>query len=246
MATGAKGAVPLLATHNGTATETTPLVAEEMPTETPMPLWWNVVHFVCFFIGGSTFIAGSISLAYPNWPPSAKMGAALYIIGSFGFLGVDLLEFFTFTDNRLLRSNIALSAIGSALYVIGSIGFVPDVGARYPTLGSWGFIWGSLFIGGSQLWKTYRIGCGGNERKLGFSVRHGLCASADSITQVGVELDAGVGAWFFFFSTVYYLQQGQPASGDTYFAVIALWIIGSCFFFFGSLFLGYRHFVMGA
>jgi hypothetical protein len=109
--------------------------------------------------------------------------ALLYICGSFGFLLVDVMEFFTFTEDKLLRLNILMSVSGSTAYVIGSVGFLPLVSAITPSFGIWGFIIGSVLIGVSQLWKTHRIGSAEGE----FSAA-ALWSSLDALTQVGVEV----------------------------------------------------------
>jgi len=215
--------------------------------EAPQSCVWNAVHFAGFFVGGGTFILGSMCYLYPHWKPSGHDAAELYVLGSCGFLLVDVLEFFTFTAEPLLRRNIGLSTVGSTLYVIGSAGFLPSVAAASPQLGPWGFILGSAFIGSSQLWKTYRIGSAGGETECApgssFAVAN-LLRDRDQFTQVGVELSAGMGAWFFFFSTLMY-DYGPIDHWSYLRRIIYLWIAGSCFFFLGSLFLGVRHFVMG-
>lgn len=33
----------------------------------PHTLWWRIVHFVCFFTGGSTFIAGDCDWGDCDW-----------------------------------------------------------------------------------------------------------------------------------------------------------------------------------
>lgn len=124
---------------------------------------WRLWHVLFFALGGSTFIIGLHyavdvcliilvgTICY--FPQSSEygptVGAAWYTIGSFGFLGVDVQEFFTFKTDFPLRTNIAISVIGSTLYIIGSIGFFPQLEA--PAVGIWGFILGSAFIGCSQV-----------------------------------------------------------------------------------------------
>ena len=199
---------------------------------------WMIFHWSGFFVGGSTFVVGSTLYFFPDLMYSAEISATLYTIGSIGFLSVDVIEFFTFTEIQIIRINIACSMIGSTLYVIGSIGFFPAVYNVTDTIGIWGFILGSFFIGSSQLWKTHRIG---TDKDGSFSFAN-LLKDNDNFTQVGVELNAGIGAWCFFFGTVMYLH--GPLEGSFYAAIISIWIAGSCFFLAGSLFLGYRHWVM--
>ena len=200
---------------------------------------WMLFHWGGFFLGGSTFIVGTALYFFPDLPNGGEWSAGLYTLGSVGFLTVDVMEFFTFTESFILRTNISCSMTGSLFYVIGSIGFFPEIYNLTDIVGIWGFILGSFFIGCSQLWKTYRIGKGRGES---FQASN-LIADIDSSTQVGVELNAGIGGWCFFVGTIMYLH--GPLEGQWYFDVLCIWTAGSAFFFLGSLFLGYRHWVMG-
>lgn len=85
------------------------------------------------------------------------MAGILYTLGSVGFLYVDILEFFTFTDDNWISANIVMSAIGSTFYVIGSVGFLPVFFEVSMTTGLLGFIVGSALIGLSQTWKVLRL-----------------------------------------------------------------------------------------
>ena len=118
---------------------------------------WMFFHWSGFFLGGSTFVAGTSLYFFPDLTYGGEWSAGLYTLGSFGFLMVDVIEFFTFTEIFILRANISCSLIGSLFYVIGSIGFFPEIYNVTDIIGIWGFIVGSFFIGCSQLWKTYRI-----------------------------------------------------------------------------------------
>ncbi len=121
-------------------------------------VWWQFIHAFSFLLGGTTFVAGTAMYFYPDYANGGYVAGWLYTIGSFGFLTVDVMEFFTYTDDKWLRANIAMSAIGSTLYVIGSIGFFPSIyDATNGSVGINGFISGSAFIGVSQAWKTIRI-----------------------------------------------------------------------------------------
>lgn len=268
--------------------------------------WWRVVHVFCFALGGTTFIVGTA--CYFDSIAAYSLGAWLYIIGSCGFLGVDVLEMATFYSiDKYLTINIALSIIGSTLYILGSVGFLPSLsGADGSTssLGVWGFILGSFFIGSSQVWKVFRIGTTGPERHhllvnqddnddedsdraLGTAdfesdddeeaerannytyppgtgidevddeesflqvVKQSweafqfsnLWHNADNATSVGVEANAGLGGWCFFFGTIMYNARALP-EGTYLQAVLTIWVFGSIFFTLGSCFLGYRHFRM--
>ena len=208
--------------------------------EPPKPIeetfWWQFFHAVFFLIGGFTFIFGTAVYYFPDWEDSYLWGGVLYTIGSSGFLGVDVMELFTFTSDTVLSINIFCSATGSLLYVIGSIGFIPAVyeseatwnviGFTPATTGVYGFIAGSFFIGCSQFWKVARI-----------------MTTTKDMTAVGVELNPGLGAWCFFVGTSMY---NMPYYLDNYYGtIINIWEVGSMLFTMGALFLTYRHFVMG-
>ena len=230
--------------------------------------WWRVTHAGAFILGGVTFWIGTWLYYDPADSlgdlDQAQLSAWLYIIGSIGFLYVDVEEFFTFTDDYWLRVNIACSVTGSTLvraranplsvtraltsvsgrardplrspqYIIGSVGFLPSVYAWSPLVGILGFILGSFFIGSSQIWKVVRIAQGAD----------GNCGSADARAATCVEGGACVGGWGFFFGTIVYWIAEDDLAGTVWMAVLAMWIAGSTAFTFGGLSLAYRHFVMG-
>ena len=55
---------------------------------------------------------------------------------------MDVLEYFTYTDELWLRRNISMSAMGSFWYVVGSVGYIPEIYALTPSIGEGGFIAG--------------------------------------------------------------------------------------------------------
>jgi hypothetical protein len=193
-------------------------------------LTWKAVHAFCFLLGGTTFCAGTAAL-YPDPSPQlATLSAALYTVGSLGFLAVDVLEFFTFTSPCLLRSNILLSACGSAFYVAGSLGYFPALLAASPALGVWGFILGSALIGLSQLCKLRRIAHSAGALEV----------PGDAATACGVEGGAAAGAWLFFAGTLLGLLNASAQL-----AVLGLWMGGSVAFTVGGVSLAWRHFGLG-
>eukprot|EP00298_Acanthocystis_sp_HF-20_P003417 c13776_g1_i1.p1 GENE.c13776_g1_i1~~c13776_g1_i1.p1 ORF type:complete len:256 (-),score=88.55 c13776_g1_i1:42-761(-) len=218
---------------------------------------WRFLHVLNFLIGGTTFIAGTCCY-YPQFEDYA-LAAYLYVIGSIGFLNVDLLEFATFfKDDAVLAFNISLSVIGSTFYVIGSAGFHPyfnlEDGSTSP-IGIWGFILGSFFIGASQFWKVHRIGSqsaesadpythledGGRQTKTqGFHFAN-LFNGKDNFSGLCVELNAGIGGWCFFVGTLMY-NYGDVA--NQFFLILGIWVAGSVFFTLGALSLGVRHFIL--
>lgn len=202
---------------------------------------WRVAHAASFATGGLTFIAGTgLYFVSPQTDAIGNLAAALYTVGSVGFLTVDVMEFFTPAYRSCpLRFNIALSATGSTLYVVGSLGYLPAVLAATEAVGVWGFILGSALIGTSQIWKLLRYATDDAGRtSLGV-----LLSSRDRATAAGVEGGACLGAWLFFVGTVMYAHAVTPDAWMT--AILAVWMAGSAFFTVGAMFLCHRHFVMG-
>ena len=214
----------------------------------PLHWSWRLIHAFSFLLGGTTFTAGTAILYFPALAWLAHSydwwSAFLYTVGSCGFLAVDALELATFKSSTVLTINILCSFTGSALYILGSVGFFPSVAALYPTVGVWGFILGSFFIGCSQMWKTYRIGKGGLGSDKTFHLKT-ITMDLDSFTQAGVEFSAGLGAWCFFFGTLIY-EQGPIEGDDSVLpTVLFTWMAGSLWFTLGGVFLAYRHTAMG-
>jgi hypothetical protein len=211
-----------------------PLIKADDAVKAVEPLWlkkwWRVTHFLGFFIGGMTFIFGTLCYYFPKWTDGAFDAAFLYTLGSVGFLYVDLLEFFTFTDDGWMRANIAMSAVGSTFYVIGSVGFFPAIFNASMTCGLVGFIVGSACIGASQTWKILRL-----SREEG---------GINTSTQVGVEGGAMIGGYSFLVGTAMFAS-GKPLEGAWFEAILAIWLVGSFGFTIGSIFVWYRHFMMG-
>jgi hypothetical protein len=211
--------------------------------------WWITAHFLGFFIGGMTFLAGTSTYFYPDGEflgiSSAVWGGWLYLTGSCNFLGVDMLEFLTFTEDPALRLNILLSASGSFAYVVGSVGFLPEVTAYNPLIGIYGIIAGSFLIGVSQFVKICRIGGGMGARKTGFRCSN-LCADVDSFTETCMEFSGGCGAWCFYVGTIMYDVEFDELSDDAQLLnqILYIWLLGSACFTLGAFFLGFRHFVM--
>lgn len=200
-------------------------------------------------IGGTTFIAGT-GLLFPicSIPLCATLSAVLYTVGSLGFLAVDLLETWAFSNAPCtLRLNIGLSALGSSLYVFGSVCFLPNVIASAPggeTFGLAGFLAGSAVIALSQLWKVTRVlqgVCSGtaiasNENEDG-EVK--VSTFADAITSLGVEGSAGLGALLFLLGSAF------DAANLALAPVLWTWMAGSAAFTSGAVFLFTRHYLLG-
>ena len=165
----------------------------------------------------------------------AVLSSALYTVGSLGFLLVDVLEFFTFTEEAFLRLNISISAMGSTAYVLGSLGFAPSLAAASPQLGNLGFLVGSALIAASQAWKVARL-CGAPRPPPPHP-------QEDAPLAVGVEAGAGLGALFFLVGTALSMQ-GWVAGGQLT-VVLVLWAVGSLSFSLGGACLWWRHYRLG-
>ena len=197
------------------------------PEDTPA---WRAVHAFNFLLGGTTFCAGTAALLPPQQNTLlATASAALYTLGSLGFLAVDVQEFFTFRAPASLRANIACSALGSTLYVLGSVGFFPSIFNASPALGVWGFILGSGLIAASQCCKLVRIG---------WEARRSGAAAWDVASSLGVEGGAAMGAALFLVGTLFF-QSNAPIM-----TVLLLWMGGSLAFTLGGCCLATRHFVL--
>lgn len=239
--------------------ESSPLLGHTTTTSATKDVWdctwWRILHYFGFCLGGITFTIGTL-LYYPAVYDTSKgdtndvvtlsvITAWLYTIGSAGFLFVDVQEFFTFTDDIILRINISCSMIGSLFYLIGSAGFLPLIYNWQPLIGIIGFMAGSLFIGCSQTWKLVRILRSPDEVGVSHEV-----SSTRRINAACVEGGAMVGGFSFLVGTSFYWK--GPIEGDTtclvtcnnYELVLALWVLGSFAFTFGGLSLAYRHIVL--
>jgi hypothetical protein len=199
---------------------------------------WQAVHASCIFGGGLTFCAATGVLYYPSWGGSALTSAVFFIIGSCGFLTVDVMEWFTFTADPWLRANIALSAFGSVCYLLGSCGFLPDVYERTDRVGVLGIEIGSAAIGCSQAWKLARV-VGASKRPPSAET---ICASRDKLTAVGLELSAGLGAWCYLAGTLMYDQ--IPVNDEQFTRFLDIYMLGACCFTLGGALLAYRHAIL--
>ena len=229
------------------------------PVQIKTTCLWKLLHAIFFLTGGITFIFGSACYFFPDWPESFLIGGVLYTIGSCGFLGVNVMELFTFTSDRFLSLNNFMSATGSFLYVVGSIGYIPAVyesttnwniikfnlttvggpafmGFTPATTGAYGFIAGSFLIGCSQLWKVWRI-----------------MTTTKEMIALGVELSTCLGAWCFLVGTSMYYNEYLLEAPSAYIHsyiirsyIVNIWEAGSVLFTIGALFVTYRHCVQTA
>ena len=221
------------------------------PVQIKTTFLWKFLHAIFFLTGGITFMFGSACYYFPD---DFLIGRVLYMIGSCGFLSVDVMELFTFTSDRILSLNIFMSATGSFLYVVGSIGYIPavydstttwniitfnlttvggpafNIGLTPATTGAYGFIAGSFFIGCSQMWKVWRI----------------LSTTTKDMIALGVELGPCLGAWCFFVGTIMYYNVSLLEPAPSAYMFVNIWEAGSVLFTIGALFVTYRHCVQTA
>ena len=132
--------------------------------------------------------------------------------------------------------NFAFSAVGSLLYLIGSIYFIPRF--NMIVTGTVVFIFGSLVIFLSQMWKLYRAGCVNetNMRDTRFSFYNFV-----DMPGVGVDLGAGLGGLSYMIGSIYFLPSIDVSDAITTRAAIWFILGGFCFSVSG-FFLFYRYF----
>jgi len=91
-------------------------------------------HAFNYFIGGGTFLAGSILLfpIFADYLDAAEVSGWLYTVGSATFLIADITEWlhYAYCDCRfkIFAINFFVSVCGSLLYLIGSACFIPEIG----------------------------------------------------------------------------------------------------------------------
>ena len=137
--------------------------------------------------------------------------------------------------------NFFASVVGSALYLIGSVLFIPSTNGVI--LGTWIFIIGSAFIAFSQSWKLYRSGCSTqddhvsstNSKKSADS--YFRCSTVFSDKPVfGIDFGAGMGGVFYFFGSVYFLND------STLLLASILFTLGGASFLVSGLCMSYKYF----
>ena len=191
--------------------------------------WWRAAHAASYFIGAASFIAGSGLAYYRNNYEDTVWVGIFYLVGSFGFLAFDSLEYFAFKNRR---NNIAISIAGSACYVVGSIGFFPyfdDGSSKYDgsdALGVYGYLIGSFFIVISQSWKLWSIS----------NTYGGLLSGVDNNTWALVEIGTAIGGLGYLVGTAIVAAEGWFNEAVTW------WLAGSIGFQLGSFVILYRHF----
>lgn len=212
---------------------------------------WKIWHGINYMIGGVTFFIGSycyfsyINAKYPN---SFVLGGWLYTIGSACFLLADLTEWNHFNFgcitktkykgeqslfNTLLRAEIGInffcSAIGSLMYLLGSIFFIPSLDML--PAGEFLFIYGSLVIFFSQLWKCLRTAFIG-----GFK----LTNITEDFSGFVVDLCAGLGGLCYCIGTLIFESMVTDYDQN----IASHWFVtGGTFFTLSGLAMQYRYFL---
>lgn len=118
---------------------------------------WKLWHSFNYFMGGCTFLVGSVILFpfFQSYLDTDNVSSYLFSIGSFTFLIADIAEWMHFVRKDCIYCssvlNYFISVISSTLYLIGSILFIP----RFDSvpLGELLFDIGSCLIVVSQTWK---------------------------------------------------------------------------------------------
>ena len=218
------------------------------------------------FVSGSCMYLPSV---YNNYSSALSIGGWLFTVGSFFFLLADLQEWWYYRvgccfdhkyratmesqnahrfqkspdtfGGRYERAEVGLnfftSACGSALYLAGSILFIPTFKNEL-LLGEWFFIIGSTFIYVSQGWKVYRSACTDPQNPQNHQFR--LSNMLNDIPALGLDGFAGIGGFFYFIGTIFFLPALNTNDAEALRAAI-LFICGGTCFTLSGFFLQYRH-----
>jgi len=201
---------------------------------------WLLLHSLFYSVGASCFLAGTWFVqmhADPN-NPTAKW-AGLYLIGSIGFIFVDIIELLSFKNEFWLCANMLLSFVGNACFVFGSVGFSPVIYRQTDSIGIGGFFLGGLFISVSQFWKIRRILSSAAEWSKDTIT---FTFTEEVFTVFGIELSSGLGAFFFWIGTIMLLCGSKE---EAFFQIfLNVWLTGSILFVVSAIFLLYRHGIM--
>lgn len=225
----------------------------------------SLIGGLAFLTGSCMYFAKIIIKVW-----ALNIGAVLFIVGSFFFLLADIQEWwhhrigcifdwkyreryeeqnakiFRQSRNTILERlkraedglNCFTSIIGSALYLTASILFLPDFSHEL-TVSEALFMAGSTVIYISQGWKVYRIGCT-NKNDLSdtpFRLKNLL----NDIQLVIINISVGLGALFYFISTILFL----PKFTTTDFGInraAGLFVCGGFFFAVAGIFLQYYYY----
>lgn len=214
-------------------------------------LHWRLWHSINYMIGGITFYMGSYCyFSYINsvYLDSFVIGGWLYTIGSLGFLLADITEWNHFKYgctcdvnyqgeqtlwNTFLRAevgiNFFLSVLGSLMYLIGSIFFIPSLDML--PQGEFFFIYGSLIIFFSQLWKILRP-----HIINGFKIEN----VTEDFSGFLVDLCAGLGGFCYFYGTVIFRYMENEFDQNM---ASHLFVTGGSFFTLSGLAMQYRYYL---
>lgn len=216
---------------------------------------WKLFHGISYLIGGITFVLGSFCY-YPFISPYVNgdvVGGWLYTIGSLSFLIADLKEWNHFKlgcigqpnnekvstwKSYLTRAqvgiNFFLSACGSLLYLLGSIFFIPATNNL--TLGELLFIYGSIVIFLSQLWKCLRTSFYCEDLS---NCKFNLDNIKEDLPGFLVDVFAGLGGLSYAIGTYDFMV---AVTSDDLLDAVNLFVIGGLNFFLSGICMQYRYF----
>ena len=133
--------------------------------------------------------------------------------------------------------NYALSVFGSFLYLLGSIMLIPALNELVE--GTWVYVYGSLVLMASQLWKMKRSGYN-NIEDVTDKVFRWDNYRKDYLNSC-VNVCTFMGAFGYLWGSVYFLPMYDTSTEQTRNAA-GWFILGGVFYTIGSCFYGYRYF----
>jgi hypothetical protein len=197
---------------------------------------WRALHAYSSLLGGATNFAATI-LAFWRKSYNANVWVGiLFLVGSLAYFVVALMELYVPTKDLTKRFIISSLLVGYVFYTAGSAGMFPDFTddddagfySGNSQLMIWGFIFGSSFIGVSEIVDLHRLG----------RTTNGFLGDAANANMFGQKIGGVLGSLCYLWGTAII------DIGGIFDAAAVIWILGSSSFLVGSFFLVYRHFVL--